>query len=128
MRLDILALTSSSESSPNVIAEAMAAGVPVVATRVGGIHELIAHERTGMLVPNDDDVALADTLEHCFEHPEVREILARNARRFAVAHFSLSAVRDRYENLYRECLEKKKACIWLRGRKSEFCMIDPTEC
>jgi glycosyltransferase involved in cell wall biosynthesis len=105
-RLDVLALPSSSESSPNVIAEAMAAGVPVVTTRVGGVPELIEHGRTGILVPSDDEVALADRLEYCLRHPNIRERLARNARRFAVEHFSLSAVRDQYQSVYSECLSK----------------------
>ena len=106
-RLDILALTSSSESSPNVIGEAMAAGVPVVTTRVGGVPELIEHDQTGMLVPSGDELALAGSLEQCLRHPELRERLARNARAFAAEHFTLSAVRDRYQNLYNECLERK---------------------
>jgi glycosyltransferase involved in cell wall biosynthesis len=98
--LDILVLTSSSESSPNVIAEAMAAGVPVVATRVGGVPELLTHGVTGMLVSSADEVELADSLEYCLRHPEVSKRLAQRARQFAAAHFSVEAVRTRYEHLY----------------------------
>jgi glycosyltransferase involved in cell wall biosynthesis len=105
--LDVLALPSSSESSPNVIVEAMAAGVPVVATRVGGISELIDHGNTGILVPNGDEAAFADSLEYCLCNPEACESLARNAGKFAQKHFTLTAVRDRYECLYTECLAEK---------------------
>jgi L-malate glycosyltransferase len=107
--LDILVLPSSSESSPNVIAEAMAAGVPVVATRVGGVPELIAHGKTGMLVPSADEVALADTLEYCLRYPEAPKRMTESAREFAVANFTVEAVRNRYEQLYEECLERKRA-------------------
>jgi len=106
--LDVLALTSCSESSPNVIAEAMAANVPVVATRVGGIPELIDHGNTGLLVPNGDEAAFADSLEYCLRNPQVRQSLARNAAKFAEKHFTLTAVRDRYESLYAQCLAGKR--------------------
>jgi glycosyltransferase involved in cell wall biosynthesis len=112
-RLDVLALPSSSESSPNVIAEAMAAGVPVVATRVGGVPELIEHGRTGFLIPSGDEAALADRFEYCLRHPDIGERLARNARRFAIEHFSLNAVRDQYQSVYSECLSKNA----LSGRR-----------
>ncbi len=115
--LDILVLTSSSESSPNVIAEAMAVGVPVVATKVGGVPELITHGRTGMLVASADEVELAETLEHCLRHPEVLKRLAQSAREFAVGYFSIEAVRNRYERLYDECLEQKRAG---RGRVATY--------
>jgi L-malate glycosyltransferase len=115
--LDILVLTSSSESSPNVIAEAMAAGVPVVATKVGGVPELITHARTGMLVASADEIELADTLEHCLRHSEVPKRLAQSARQFAVAYFSIEAVRNRYERLYDECLEQKRA---VHGRIAKY--------
>jgi glycosyltransferase involved in cell wall biosynthesis len=85
----------------------MAAGVPVVATRVGGIPELIDHGNTGILVPNGDEAALADSLEYCLRTPEARESLARNASKFAEKHFTLAAVRDRYECLYTQCLAEK---------------------
>lgn len=106
-RLDVLVLPSFSESSPNVIGEAMAAGVPVVATRVGGIPELIDHGNTGLLVPNGDEAALANGLEYCLRNAGLRESLARNAAKFAEKHLALNAVRNRYECLYAECLAEK---------------------
>jgi glycosyltransferase involved in cell wall biosynthesis len=117
--LDVLALPSSSESSPNVIAEAMAAGVPVVATRVGGIPELIDHGNTGMLVPNGDEAAFADSLEYCLRNPEARESLARNAGKFAEKHFTLTAVRDRYECLYTQCLAEKAGTRRFAARRNK---------
>ena len=90
----------------------MAAGVPVVATRVGGVPELIEHGRTGILAPSGDELALAERLECCLRHPDIRERLGRNARRFAVEHFSLSAVRDQYQCVYSECLSKLSGGRW----------------
>jgi teichuronic acid biosynthesis glycosyltransferase TuaC len=59
---DLLCLPSQNEGTPNVIVEALASGVPVVASRVGGIPELITHESNGLLVPPGDAVALADAI------------------------------------------------------------------
>jgi len=85
----------------------MAAGVPVVATKVGGIPELIEHGKTGMLVPSGDELAFSDSLEYCLHNAEVRESLVGNARRFAMKHFTTGAVLERYERLYDECLARK---------------------
>jgi L-malate glycosyltransferase len=117
--LEVLALPSSSESSPNVIAEAMAAGVPVVATRVGGIPELIEHGNTGILVPNGDEAAFADSLEYCLRNPRARESLAQNAGIFARKHFAFTAVRDRYECLYTQCLAEKAGTRQPAARRDE---------
>ena len=62
--MDVFALTSDSEGMPLSILEAWAAGKPVVASRVGGVPELIEDGRNGLLVPAGDDVALADRLVH----------------------------------------------------------------
>ena len=65
---------------PNVMAEAMACGVPVVATAVSGIPELLAHDINGLLVPPDDPAAAADAIESLHRDPGRAETLSRNAR------------------------------------------------
>ena len=106
--LDISVLVSSSESSPNAVTESMAAGLPIVATRVGGISELISHEETGLLVPIDDDVQLADAINYLAESPDVRARLGQNALEFAMQHFRLDHVCYLYEQLYAELLDSRK--------------------
>jgi glycosyltransferase involved in cell wall biosynthesis len=106
--LDISVLATSSESCPNALTESMAAGLPVVATRVGGISELISHGQTGLLVPADDVVGLAEALEFLADNPQECERLGRNGREFALQHFRLEHVRDAYEQLYAELLEAKE--------------------
>jgi glycosyltransferase involved in cell wall biosynthesis len=103
--LDISVLVSSSESSPNAITESMAAGLPIVATRVGGIPEILSHGETGLLVPVGNDVQLADAIEYLADNPDVRARLGQNAREFAVQHFRLDHVCHLYEQLYTELLD-----------------------
>jgi len=110
--LDVSALPSSSESLSNVILESMAAGVPVVASRVGGNPELVTLDR-GMLVAPDDDKALAAAIERLLRNAAMRADLGRNAKQFAQANFTLEHIRKRHEELYAELLEKKN---WIANR------------
>jgi L-malate glycosyltransferase len=105
--LDISVLPSQSESLSNSILESMAAGVPVVATRVGGNPELITDER-GLLVPADDDAALAAALERLLRDSALRTRCGANSRAFAIQNFTLDHMRRRHEELYLELLERKQ--------------------
>jgi glycosyltransferase involved in cell wall biosynthesis len=105
--LDVSVLPSQSESLSNSIIESMAAGVPVVATRVGGNPELITDER-GLLVPADDDSALAAALERLLRDSALRARCGANSRAFAIQNFTLDHMRRRHEELYLELLERKQ--------------------
>jgi glycosyltransferase involved in cell wall biosynthesis len=82
-RSDVLVLPSHMETSPNVVAEAMCAGLPVVATRVGGVPAMVEHGVTGQLVAPRDDVALAQALRQTFENPDRAGAMAERARKLA---------------------------------------------
>lgn len=88
----VFALSSASEASPNAIAEAMACGLPVVATRVGGIPELVADGVTGQLVPPRDPVALAAALSALLRDADRRERLGAAGRRHVEAALSPAAI------------------------------------
>jgi len=77
------------EGIPNVLKEAMACGLPVLASSVGGIPELVEHERTGILVPPRDSVALADALQRLCEDKALCERLGRAARDKVVREFNV---------------------------------------
>ncbi|MDE2158136.1 MAG: glycosyltransferase [Burkholderiales bacterium] len=74
---------------PNVIAEAMAVGVPVVATEVSGIPELVRHERTGLLAPSRDPQALAVQIQRLLDDPRLAADLARAAQVLLRSEFDL---------------------------------------
>jgi glycosyltransferase involved in cell wall biosynthesis len=108
--LDVAVLTSDSESLSNVILEAMAAGLPVVAYSVGGNSELLSHQR-GALIPAGDETSFADAVEKLLADSALREQLGRNALQFAQENFSLDRVRQRYTELYLKLLKKKRGRI-----------------
>ena len=105
--LDISVLPSSSESLSNVIIESMAAGLPVVATRVGGNPELVT-ESTGILVPAHDGEGLANGIARLLRDSAMRKQMGREARRFAESNFTTRQMRQRHEDLYRELLDRKR--------------------
>jgi L-malate glycosyltransferase len=104
--LDVAVLTSDSESLSNVILEAMAAGLPVVAYSVGGNSELVNDQR-GALVAAGNETDFATAIQSLLSDAHLREHQGNNARRFVEENFSLDRVRRRYEDLYRTLLEKK---------------------
>lgn len=83
-----------------VIAEVMAAGRPVVATRVGGVPYLVDHERTGLLTRVGDTDALAQAICQLLEDGARRDRMGQEARRQAEARFRARAVAQRTRQVY----------------------------
>lgn len=98
--MDVFTLASVTEGFPNVVLEAMAAGKPIAATRVGGIPELIASGEDGVLVPPADGPALAQALLGLLRDPSEAADLGARAREKVRKDFSMQGMMDRYENLY----------------------------
>ncbi len=105
----LLVLSSRYEALPNVVLEAMAAGLPVAATRVGGLPELVVPGRTGWLVPPGDAPALAAAMSQALGDADAREALGRTGREIAVADFSLEAMTRRYEQVLSSLLKDRRA-------------------
>jgi glycosyltransferase involved in cell wall biosynthesis len=101
---DVFALSSDSEGLPMVIPEAMACGIPVVSTDVGGISDVITDGETGFLVPKGDDVALRSRIEGLLNDSELRRTMGEHARQVCHSRYSLGAMRDRYMEKYFEIL------------------------
>ncbi|MGV3515953.1 glycosyltransferase [Luteitalea sp.] len=100
--LDVYVLCSTSEGMPNTILEAMAARVAVVATRVGGVDELVVEGETGLMVPSSDEAGLADALRALVDAPERRQAMAESGRRRALERFSVGAMVAGYAAVYRD--------------------------
>lgn len=98
---DVFLLASRSEGLPLSVIEAMAAGLPIVASDVGGLKELVRDGETGVLVPPGDPVALAEALRPLLANRELRRRLGRAGRARAKALFDLSGFRRAHLELYR---------------------------
>lgn len=103
-QLDVFVSASSSEAFGLAIAEAMAAGVPVVATASDGAREIITDSQTGRLVPVGDVDELAQRINELLVDSAERKRLAQNARSKAVEEFSLARMIAETESLYRQVL------------------------
>jgi glycosyltransferase involved in cell wall biosynthesis len=100
--LDVAVLPSYREAQGLAILEAMALRRPVVATNVGGVPEMIEHEKTGLLVPPHDPSALADAISRLLTDHPLADTVARAGHDLALARFSLGAMIDRVGSLYEE--------------------------
>ncbi|MDX1655834.1 MAG: TIGR03088 family PEP-CTERM/XrtA system glycosyltransferase [Candidatus Competibacteraceae bacterium] len=105
--LDLFVLPSLAEGISNTILEAMASGLPVVATRVGGNEELVVEGQTGRLVPTGDPQALTEALACYLEQPAQRRAHAQAARRRVESLYSLAAMTEAYRQLYDRLLERQ---------------------
>ena len=102
--LDCFVLPSRGEGISNTILEAMASGVPVIATRVGGNGELVVEGTTGALIPSGDPDHMARTILRYYADPPLTSQHGAAARQRAVDQFGLQAMVDRYHALYTRTL------------------------
>lgn len=98
--LNCFVLPSQSEGTSCTLQEAMASGLPVVATAVGGTPDLVEEGVTGHLVAPDDDSALADAIWRCYVSPQTTKSFGYTARRRALENFALDNLVTRYERLF----------------------------
>lgn len=106
---DVSVMSSVKEGMSNTVMESMAAGKPMVATRVGGNAELIADGETGFLVPTRDPAALADAIERILEDPPLAKSMGQRARARIEQEFSVRAMVRSTERLYEEALRSRPA-------------------
>lgn len=98
--MNLFALASRSEGLPLAILEAWAAGVPVVASQVGGVPELIEQGRTGLLVPAGDVAALLESLMRLIENPQLASALSAAGQQRVEESFSLHRMAVAYHQRY----------------------------
>jgi glycosyltransferase involved in cell wall biosynthesis len=102
-------MSSAWEGMPMVLLEAAAAGLPIVATRVGGNQEVVQEGVSGFLVPPSDDQALAAAMLRLMALPETeRRAMGARGREQVRRDYGLERVVDRYETIYRGVLDKKR--------------------
>ncbi len=119
---DLFALPSAIESWPYVIMEAMAAGLPVVATDVGGIPELIRSGDTGYVVPNGDATLFAEALVRLTADSALRQSMGANALR-TIRQFSIESMATQIEQVY---FGQSSGCDSLSELRTQEIAFDPS--
>jgi glycosyltransferase involved in cell wall biosynthesis len=96
----VLASVRRSEGLPTVLLEAMASGVPVVTTEVGGVREIVTDGVTGRVVPPEDPPALAEALLEMARNDDLRSSMKQHARRLAVAQWNTGRCAETHIKAY----------------------------
>ena len=105
--LDIFLMTSQTEGLGTSVLDAFAARVPVVATRAGGIPEMVIHEQTGLLAEIKNAQQLATHLKRLVEQPKFREALTNHAYQHLTTSFTKEKMAESTLRIYREVLGEK---------------------
>lgn len=107
--LDLAVLSSLNEGTPVSLIEAMAAGLPVVATKVGGIPDLVADGKTGLLVPPKDPMAMSQAMDTLLGDTDRRRQMGQLGREVVYPMYSDTALIDRMHRLYSSLLQASVA-------------------
>lgn len=108
---DLFVLSSRTEGMPISVLEAMASSLPVVATAVGGVPELVEQGVTGLLVPPGDPSALADAILTVVSDAHTRNVMGAAGRERVVSRFTLQAMAARYEAFYLRAIARRRAAV-----------------
>lgn len=107
-RYDGCLLISQWEGFPISILEAMRAGLPVIASNVGGVKEALSDGKTGLLVPKGDIAVLAEKIRYAAAHREEFSRMGKEGRRFFLANFTLEQMMERLGKVYDEVLSRQE--------------------
>jgi len=117
-RATLVVLPSYREGLPKVLLEAAACGKAVIATNVPGCREVVQHQKTGLLVPVRDAVALADAIASLLTNHELRTAMGASGREFIMREHSKEKIGRLFLDLYRECLGLTGNVLGCRSQKT----------
>jgi len=120
---DIFCLPSKTEGMPNSVMEASSAGVPIVASNVGGVREIVINEKTGFLFPSGNASALRDKLHRLIVNPQRRANMGNAGRILMEKKFTLECMIGYHEQLYQDLTDKKFSSI-KRNVASKYSIMD----
>jgi len=125
---DVFILPSLEDNLPNTVLESMSCGTPVIASRVGGIPDVITDGMTGHLVPSGDARRLSEAILSALSDPDRLTWMGAQCRRAIEEDFTLEVQADRYTGLYEEMRQVRAPALWtpVSARGSQFAPLDST--
>jgi glycosyltransferase involved in cell wall biosynthesis len=105
--IDIICLTSNNEGTPVSLIEAQAANIPIVATDVGGVRDVVLADETAFLVPKNDTTSFAEKLLMLIDDEKIRHKMSQNGWNFVKAHFDYTSLVQNMELYYKDLLKNK---------------------
>lgn len=107
-RADLMVLPTLHDTFPFAVLEAQGAGLPVIATQVGGVPEMIEHGKTGLLAPPHDADGLYEAIALLVQKEDLRQKIGQSARRFALQNWNVALMANRTLEVYEEVLGHKQ--------------------
>ncbi len=120
---DIMVLPSLREGLPLVLLEAMASGVPIIATAVGSVPEVLQSSGAGVVVPPGDSTALKQAIESLLQSPETCEKMAQAGKRWATLHYSQEKMVQEYLAIINQCIQHQHTPFWLKPFHQVFLLL-----
>ena len=105
---DVLCCPSLEDASPSVILQGMACGVPIIATKVGGIPEMVSHGENGLLVEPNDPKALSEALMRLFGYPEAMREMGKNGRARAERVYDWGVIAQKISEVYEVSIRERR--------------------
>ena len=110
--LDIYVQSSVEEGLPNSVLEAMASGLPIVATDVGGTSEAIIDGKTGLLIPPRDPNEIAEKINYLIDNPDIARQIGENAKAYVREKFSIESMVEQTDKLLESMIKLKLGLIY----------------
>jgi glycosyltransferase involved in cell wall biosynthesis len=112
----VFVLPSAAEGLPNALLEALACGTPSVATAIPGTTDVVTHEKEALLVPLDDEAALAAAITRLLREPELAQRLAAAGRARIAAEFDMERIAEQYLALFAALAREARPPVGVAGR------------
>ena len=126
-QLDLLVLTTTTpEAFGRVLIEAQAVGVPVIATRVGGVVDVVEDEKTGLLVPPSDPLILSSAILKILKNPELTRQMVQTARKRVEQDFSLERLTEQTLAVYHQAMNQQRILVIKLSSTGDIILSTPS--
>jgi glycogen(starch) synthase len=114
----MVVMPSRTEGLPMVALEAAQMARPVIATPVGGVAEVVFHQKTGLIIEKENTQALAKAIAYLLDHPDITSRMGQAARARALEVFNMDNCINSYDRLYRKLIQTKNKLLAMKKEQS----------